>query len=105
MNYANLARPAGLEPTTPWFVARCSNPTELRALRAKYSRDAADLRPPCSFTIRMPAASEPAGVSISFDAEAKVHLISRTFADGEPRSLTYCAAERGLRHPVYIFVR
>jgi hypothetical protein len=26
-----LARPAGLEPTTPWFVARCSNPTELRA--------------------------------------------------------------------------
>jgi hypothetical protein len=26
-----MARPAGLEPTTPWFVARCSNPTELRA--------------------------------------------------------------------------
>src|ERR1700686_3358175 len=31
MHYENLARPAGLEPTTPWFVARCSNPTELRA--------------------------------------------------------------------------
>ena len=29
-----LARPAGLEPTTPWFVARCSNPTELRARKS-----------------------------------------------------------------------
>ena len=33
-----LARPAGLEPTTPWFVARCSNPTELRARSANYIR-------------------------------------------------------------------
>ncbi len=31
-----LARPAGFEPTTPWFVARYSNPTELRALGANY---------------------------------------------------------------------
>ena len=27
-----LVRPAGIEPTTPWFVAKYSNPTELRAL-------------------------------------------------------------------------
>ena len=26
-----MARPAGFEPTTPWFVAKYSNPTELRA--------------------------------------------------------------------------
>src|ERR1700681_10737 len=31
MHYELVARPAGLEPTTPWFVVRCSNPTELRA--------------------------------------------------------------------------
>lgn len=28
-----MARPAGFEPTTPWFVAKYSNPTELRALK------------------------------------------------------------------------
>gem|GEM_PF-1186219 len=28
---SNVARPAGFEPTTPWFVAKYSNPTELRA--------------------------------------------------------------------------
>ncbi len=32
-----LARPAGFEPTTPWFVARYSNPTELRARGPNYS--------------------------------------------------------------------
>ena len=26
-----MARPEGLEPPTSWFVARCSDPTELRA--------------------------------------------------------------------------
>lgn len=29
--YLQLARPEGLEPPTPWFVARYSAPTELRA--------------------------------------------------------------------------
>ena len=33
-----LVRPAGIEPTTPWFVARYSNPTELRAHGADYSK-------------------------------------------------------------------
>ena len=28
---SKVARPAGFEPTTPWFVAKYSNPTELRA--------------------------------------------------------------------------
>ena len=35
-----LARPAGFEPTTPWFVARYSNPTELRARGRHYSKRA-----------------------------------------------------------------
>ena len=35
-----LVRPAGIEPTTPWFVARYSNPTELRARRGHYSKTA-----------------------------------------------------------------
>ncbi len=30
--FKNMARPAGIEPTTSWFVAKHSNPTELRAL-------------------------------------------------------------------------
>ena len=33
-----MARPAGFEPTTPWFVARYSNPTELRARGINYNR-------------------------------------------------------------------
>ena len=36
---SNLVRPAGIEPTTPWFVARYSNPTELRAHGADYSKN------------------------------------------------------------------
>src|SRR5512144_254817 len=36
--FVYVARPAGFEPTTPWFVARYSNPTELRARAANYSR-------------------------------------------------------------------
>ncbi len=35
----NLARPAGFEPTTPWFVAKYSNPTELRAHKTSYKGD------------------------------------------------------------------
>ena len=30
-----LARLAGFEPTTPWFVARYSNPTELQPLKSE----------------------------------------------------------------------
>ena len=30
-----LARPAGFEPTTPWFVAKCSIRAELRARRGR----------------------------------------------------------------------
>ncbi len=48
----NLARPAGFEPTTPWFVAKYSNPTELRAhkhhikeIHYEYWRARQDLKP------------------------------------------------------------
>ena len=45
----DLARPAGFEPTTPWFVAKCSIQAELRALSAAdYSRDAAHPKPATS---------------------------------------------------------
>src|SRR2546430_2081420 len=40
-----LARPAGLEPTTPWFVARCSNPTELRARESELYQKLDDAYP------------------------------------------------------------
>ncbi len=33
-----LVRPAGFEPTTPWFVAKYSNPAELRALKSQNYR-------------------------------------------------------------------
>ena len=33
--YECLARLAGIEPTTPWFVAKYSNPTELQPLSFK----------------------------------------------------------------------
>ena len=53
-----LARPAGFEPTTPWFVARYSNPTELRARRADYSKVAETLTRP-AFTSAIHLAESP----------------------------------------------
>src|SRR5438874_9991437 len=53
-----LARPAGLEPTTPWFVARCSNPTELRARESELYQKLDDAYPRagCMLAVRATSA-------------------------------------------------
>src|SRR6516162_3569556 len=88
MNYANLARPAGFEPTTPWFVARYSNPTELRARTCNYSiavTTAARLLARRHFALLRTLAATPQADRLRDPRDREPHGDDREWPRNDPR--------------------